>query len=87
MQTPVILNRRSFLRQSTLGLGALALGRLLGGAAQGEVLRTAGADFKPRASKPDAAADNGILAASISAGTSDSFAARRPFRRGCRDWC
>jgi len=51
MQIPVILNRRSFLRQSTLGLGALALGRLLGGAAEGAVLRPTGADFKPRAKR------------------------------------
>jgi hypothetical protein len=51
MQTPVILNRRSFLRRSTLGLGALALGRLLGGVAEGAVLRPTGADFKPRAKR------------------------------------
>jgi hypothetical protein len=51
MQTPLILNRRSFLTRSTLGLGALALGRLLGGVAQGAALRPAGTDFKPRAKR------------------------------------
>ncbi|HTA29407.1 MAG TPA: DUF1501 domain-containing protein [Candidatus Cybelea sp.] len=51
MQTPVILNRRSFLRRSTLGLGALALGRLLGGVAEGAIPRPTGADFSPRAKR------------------------------------
>jgi hypothetical protein len=51
MPTPVILNRRSFLRRSTLGLGALALGRLMGGVSEGAVLRPTGADFKPRAKR------------------------------------
>src|SRR5580658_1971408 len=51
MQTPVILNRRSFLRRSTLGLGALALGQLLGPTAEGAELRPTGTDFKPRAKR------------------------------------
>jgi hypothetical protein len=51
MQTPLILNRRSFLRRSTLGLGALALGRLLGGNALAADLRAPGADFRPRAKR------------------------------------
>src|SRR5208282_4843498 len=51
MQTPLILNRRSFLTRSTLGLGALALGRLLGGVAQSAVVRPAQIDFKPRAKR------------------------------------
>jgi hypothetical protein len=51
MQIPIILNRRNFLRRSTLGLGALALGRLLGGISEGAALTTKGADFKPRAKR------------------------------------
>src|SRR5215469_972074 len=35
MNEPVLLTRRSFLSRSTLGLGALALGNLLGGVLQG----------------------------------------------------
>jgi len=51
MQTPVLLDRRSFLARSTLGLGALALGQLLGGTALGATGRPAGPDFKPRAKR------------------------------------
>ena len=51
MQTPLILNRRSFLRRSTLGLGALALGRLLGGSALASETRVPSADFSPRAKR------------------------------------
>jgi uncharacterized protein (DUF1501 family) len=51
MITPVILNRRQFLRRSTLGLGALALGQLLGGVAQARTMRPIGTDFKPRAKR------------------------------------
>src|ERR1700722_2211153 len=51
METPLILNRRSFLRRSTLGLGALALGRLLGGNALDAESRAPGADFRPRAKR------------------------------------
>jgi hypothetical protein len=35
MNQPILLTRRGFLSRSTLGLGALALGQLLGGALQG----------------------------------------------------
>lgn len=51
MQTPIIINRRSFFRSSALSLGAMALGRLLGGAAEGATLRPTGTDFKPRAKR------------------------------------
>src|SRR5579859_2897974 len=51
MHQPLILNRRSFLRRSTLGLGALALGRLLGGSASAAEMRAPGADFSPRAKR------------------------------------
>ncbi|HEV7927124.1 MAG TPA: DUF1501 domain-containing protein [Verrucomicrobiae bacterium] len=51
MQAPIILNRRNFLRRSTLGLGALALGRLLGGTSEAAVLRPPSTDFAPRAKR------------------------------------
>jgi hypothetical protein len=51
MQTPILLNRRSFLARSTLGLGGLALGQLLGGAAAGAPGRPIGPDFKPGAKR------------------------------------
>src|SRR5215471_9506406 len=35
MNEPILLTRRSFLARSTLGLGSLALGQLLGGILQG----------------------------------------------------
>lgn len=51
MITPVILNRRSFLKTSALGLGALALGQLLDGGAKAETARPVGTDFKARAKR------------------------------------
>src|SRR5579863_1238931 len=51
MPIPIILNRRSFLQRSTLGLGALALGRLLGGDVEAAALRPTGTDFRPRAKR------------------------------------
>src|SRR5581483_429991 len=51
MITPIILNRRHFLKRSTLGLGALALGQLLGGVARAGSMRPVGPDFKARAKR------------------------------------
>jgi hypothetical protein len=51
MHTPIILNRRTFLTRSTLGLGALALGRLLGGIAEGADSRPTGPGFRTRAKR------------------------------------
>jgi hypothetical protein len=43
MNQPILLTRRGFLSRSTLGLGALALGQLLGGALQGATTGANGA--------------------------------------------
>jgi uncharacterized protein (DUF1501 family) len=52
MNTPPLLNRRNFLVRSTLGLGALALGQLLGGTAQaGSARGILLPHFKPRAKR------------------------------------
>src|SRR5580704_352216 len=51
MQTPLFINRRSFLKSSALGLGAMALGNLLGGVAKGAVSRSTIPDFQPKAKR------------------------------------
>jgi len=42
MNEPVLLSRRNFLARSTLGLGSLALGHLLGGVLQGAATNSRG---------------------------------------------
>lgn len=54
MSAPHLLSRRSFLMRSTFGLGGLALGQLLGGAAQAATTSSRGAlapHFAPRAKR------------------------------------
>src|SRR4051812_16002436 len=51
MNSPFLLNRRNFLVRSTLGLGALAFGQLLGGAANAADGSALGPHFKPRAKR------------------------------------
>ena len=54
MNPPAFFSRRDFLARSTLGLGALAFGQLLGGAAQSATKTAASAfapHFKPRAKR------------------------------------
>src|SRR3982751_7015547 len=51
MNSPFLLNRRNFLVRSTLGLGALAFGQLLGGAATAADGSALGPHFKPRAKR------------------------------------
>src|SRR5436190_13934275 len=53
MNEPVLLTRRNFLAHSTLGLGSLALGHLLGGVLQGATAnsRSLGLHFPARAKR------------------------------------
>src|SRR4051794_23358843 len=51
MNSPFLLNRRNFLVRSTLSLGALAFGQLLGGAANAADGSALGPHFKPRAKR------------------------------------
>jgi uncharacterized protein (DUF1501 family) len=54
MNHPVLLSRRGFLARSTLGLGSIALGHLLGGILQGAESRSSnalGLHFAPRAKR------------------------------------
>jgi len=54
MNEPILLNRRGFLARSTLGLGALALGQLLGGTLPGAAVNSragSGLHFPARAKR------------------------------------
>src|SRR5690348_10724323 len=53
MNEPAFLTRRNFLVRSTMGLGAMALGQLLGGVASAATSRSniIGAHFKPTAKR------------------------------------
>src|SRR6185295_6598027 len=51
MNPPVLLNRRNFLARSTLGLGALAFGQLLGGALTASGESALKQHFKPTAKR------------------------------------
>ncbi|MSU58241.1 MAG: DUF1501 domain-containing protein [Pedosphaera sp.] len=51
MNSPILLPRRNFLARSTLGLGALAFGQLLGGALTASGASTLKPHFKPTAKR------------------------------------